>query len=134
MSRCRRFSNSYPRLSTNIDGGVFLRTLAPWPKGETEDGRGRSGFGVRTVMERSRADHPGGHLIIARVAWDGPTRCGGLDCLQDSPESLNLVLRPEFLLRGSMREGHRTPSGHIPGFVYSWFQRAPMGESGFGGD
>jgi len=66
---------------------------------------------------------PGGHLIIATFALDGPLKCSGLDVVRYSPESLHAVLGPEYQLRGSLEEVHDTPSGGTQNFVYSWFQR-----------
>jgi len=65
----------------------------------------------------------GGHLIMATFALDGPSRCSGLDCVRYSPESLGAVLGPEYQLRGSVSEAHKTPAGGTQEFVYSWFQR-----------
>ncbi len=70
-----------------------------------------------------RALEPGGHLIIATFAMDGPTRCSGLDCVQYSPESLHSVIGSEYRLRGSLKEEHITPKGGTQNFLYSWFQR-----------
>jgi hypothetical protein len=62
-------------------------------------------------------------VIIATFALDGPTRCSGLEVVRYSPESLHSVLGPEYRMRGSVEEAHRTPSGGTQSFVYSWFQR-----------
>ena len=66
---------------------------------------------------------PGGHLIIATFALDGPLKCSGLDVVRYSPESLQAVLGPEYQLRGSLEEVHATPSGGTQNFIYTWFQR-----------
>ena len=71
----------------------------------------------------SRGLEPGGHLIIATFALDGPSKCSGLDVVQYSPESLLAVLGSEYQLRGSVNEAHPTPTGGTQNFVYSWFQR-----------
>jgi 2-polyprenyl-3-methyl-5-hydroxy-6-metoxy-1,4-benzoquinol methylase len=73
----------------------------------------------------NRGLRPGGHLIMATFSLDGPSKCSGLDCVQYDPHSLNSVLGPQFLLRGSVEETHRTPSGGKQNFVYSWFQKDP---------
>jgi len=70
-----------------------------------------------------RGLEPGGHLIIATFALDGPLRCSGLEVVRYSPESLLSVLGPEYELRGSVEEAHQTPTGGSQEFVYSWFQR-----------
>ena len=72
----------------------------------------------------TRGLKPGGHLILATFSLDGPSCCSGLDCVRYSPETLSGVLGAEFLLRESVTEAHKTPSGGTQNFVYSWFQRS----------
>ena len=67
---------------------------------------------------------PGGQVVIATFALDGPTRCSGLEVVRYSPESLHAELGGQYALRGSIAEDHRTPTGSTQYFVYSWFQRA----------
>jgi 2-polyprenyl-3-methyl-5-hydroxy-6-metoxy-1,4-benzoquinol methylase len=69
-----------------------------------------------------RGLEPGGHVIIATFALDGPPRCSGLDCVRYSSESLGAVLGSDFLLRASVKEAHQTPGGGTQNFVYSWFE------------
>lgn len=71
----------------------------------------------------NRCLEPGGHLIIATFAPEGPSRCSGLDCLRYGPEDLQAVLGSGYQLRGSVEEAHATPSGGTQDFVYSWFRR-----------
>jgi SAM-dependent methyltransferase len=71
----------------------------------------------------NRGLEPGGHVIIATFAPDGPTRCSGLEVVRYSPESLGAVLGPEYEFRDSVPEAHQTPKGGTQNFVYSWFQR-----------
>lgn len=71
----------------------------------------------------NRGLEPGGHVIIATFAPDGPTRCSGLEVVRYSPESLGAVLGPEYEFRDSVPEVHQTPKGGTQNFVYSWFQR-----------
>ncbi len=66
---------------------------------------------------------PGGHLIIAAFALDGPTRCSGLDIVRYDSEGLQRVLGPAFRLRDSVHEIHHTPGGGEQKFGYHWFQR-----------
>ncbi|MFC1574997.1 class I SAM-dependent methyltransferase, partial [Gemmatimonadota bacterium] len=70
-----------------------------------------------------RGLEPGGHVIIAAFALDGPLKCSGLEVVRYDPESLQSALGPEYHLRGSVREAHNTPTGGTQSFVYSWFQR-----------
>lgn len=67
---------------------------------------------------------PGGHVVIASFALDGPTRCSGLEVIRYSPESLGAVLGEEYRLRRTVVEEHVTPSGGTQSFVYTWFQRS----------
>lgn len=78
----------------------------------------------------NRCLRPGGHLIMATFALDGPSRCSGLDCSRYNPDTLSSVLGPQFQLRGSVEETHRTPTGSEQSFVYSWFEREPEPEHG----
>jgi len=66
---------------------------------------------------------PGGHVLIATFALDGPIRCSGLEVVRYDPESLLATLGAEYQLRGSIEEAHRTPTGGTQSFMYSWFQR-----------
>ncbi len=75
----------------------------------------------RRVLEKGLK--PGGYLIMATFALEGPSRCSGLDCVRYSPESLGSALGSGFLLRGSVEEAHRTPAGGVQAFNFSWFQR-----------
>lgn len=81
----------------------------------------------RYLAALSRGLEPGGQLIIATFALDGPTRCSGLEVVRHSPHSLAAILGPEYVLRGSVPEAHRTPAGGTQKFVYSWFQRVDGG-------
>ncbi len=67
---------------------------------------------------------PGGHVLIATFALDGPTRCSGLEVVRYGPEPLGAVLGEEYRLRWSAVEEHVTPSGGTQSFVYTWFQRS----------
>jgi len=70
-----------------------------------------------------RALKPGGHLIIATFADDGPKRCSGLQTMQYSAETLTSELGPQFHLLESHREAHVTPAGKEQRFVYCLFRR-----------
>jgi len=69
------------------------------------------------------AVEPGGHVLIATFSPEGPERCSGLEVVRYNPQSLQAELGPEYELRGSMAETHRTPTGGTQAFVYSWFQK-----------
>ncbi len=75
----------------------------------------------RRVMDKSV--EPGGHVMIATFALDGPTRCSGLEVVRYDSESLLITMGEAYHLRGSIDQVHRTPSGGAQSFVYSLFQR-----------
>lgn len=52
---------------------------------------------------------PGGWLVMATFAADGPERCSNLPVHRWSPEALADELGPQFVLQESGREEHRTP-------------------------
>ena len=74
---------------------------------------------ARYVAQLRHALSPGGHLVMATFALDGPPRCSGLDVIRYSAESLADELGSGFELVESVREEHRTPSGAIQRFQYS---------------
>lgn len=75
---------------------------------------------VRTVLDAVR---PGGLVIIATFAEDGPTKCSGLPVMRYSPDALHAELGGSFQLLGHEREAHRTPGGNEQKFVYCRFRR-----------
>lgn len=75
--------------------------------------------------ERVRqAVRPGGHVIIATFALDGPERCSGLPVMRHDAASIGAVLGPAFKLIETRRHDHRTPGGVVQRFQFSRFQRA----------
>lgn len=77
----------------------------------------------RYVAAAIRALKPGGHLIVATFASDGPQRCSGLDVVRYGIDEL----RAEF---GALRfvescgEEHPTPFGMKQKFIYCRFTNA----------
>jgi SAM-dependent methyltransferase len=70
-------------------------------------------------VERVRhAVRPGGHVIIATFAPDGPLRCSGLPVVRYSPEGLHDEFGDDFLLVEHVEEAHVTPAGGIQHFIY----------------
>lgn len=74
---------------------------------------------ARYMDQVKHALRPGGHLIMATFALDGPPRCSGLGVVRYSAESLGVELGNGFELLDSVREEHHTPSGAIQRFQYS---------------
>jgi len=70
-----------------------------------------------------RAVRPGGHVLIATFAEDGPTTCSGLPVARYSAEALRAEFGGGFEFVESVREQHRTPSGSLQPFVYCLFSR-----------
>lgn len=75
---------------------------------------------VQTVLH---AVKPGGHVIIATFAEDGPLKCSGLDIVRYRPESLHQEFGSGFDLVRSANEMHHTPSGGDQSFVYCYCRR-----------
>ena len=61
---------------------------------------------------------PGGRVIVASFALDGPTRCSGLPVVRYSCESMYHELGATFRLLDDVREVHHTPKGATQPFVY----------------
>jgi len=68
---------------------------------------------------------PGGHVIIATFAEDGPERCSGLPVVRYDARTLAAQFGEGFELLGSEREEHRTPAGTLQRFRYCHLRRAP---------
>lgn len=75
---------------------------------------------VERVM---RAVRPGGHVIIATFAEDGPEKCSGLPVMRYKPESLHAEFGDAFLLVQHEKEAHQTPVGAIQQFVYCYCRK-----------
>lgn len=61
---------------------------------------------------------PGGVVIVATFAEDGPSRCSGLPVMRYSAEELHAEFGQQFQLLRHERESHRTPGGNEQKFVY----------------
>ena len=73
---------------------------------------------TRYVAPVRRAVAPGGHVLVATFAEDGPTRCSGLEVARYSPAALHGEFGPDFRLLASEREVHITPTGSEQAFTY----------------
>lgn len=74
---------------------------------------------ARYVDQVRTALRPGGHVIVATFADDGPTRCSGLPVVRYTPAGLAEEFGVAFRLADSAREEHVTPSGAVQAFTYA---------------
>lgn len=63
------------------------------------------------VAQAARCVRPGGHLIVATFAPDGPSRCSQRDVMRYSEAELAALFAPAFDAVASEREIHTTPGG-----------------------
>jgi SAM-dependent methyltransferase len=66
----------------------------------------------------SGAVAPGGHVIIATFAPDGPQQCSGLPVARYGPDDLSRVLGDRVDVLATRREEHVTPGGTIQPFTW----------------
>ena len=66
---------------------------------------------------------PGGLVIVATFAEDGPTICSGLPVMRYSASELHAEFGEPFQLLGHERESHRTPAGGEQKFVYCFCRK-----------
>ena len=69
---------------------------------------------------------PGGYLVMATFAIDGPKRCSGLDTIQYDEESMSLELGDEFTLMDEVDEYHITPGDKVQKFIYFLYKRKSL--------
>jgi 2-polyprenyl-3-methyl-5-hydroxy-6-metoxy-1,4-benzoquinol methylase len=66
---------------------------------------------------------PGGHLLVATFALDGPEQCSGLPVQKHDAASLKEVFGASFDLVGSSHHTHQTPWGAEQRFIHAVFRR-----------
>ncbi len=76
----------------------------------------------RYVEAVRRSLKPGGHLVLATFGPEGPLRCSGLDICRYGIEQLADMLGSYFSLQSDELDDHRTPSGAVQQFLYSWWR------------
>ena len=76
----------------------------------------------RYVKHLSQSLKPGGFVIIATFALDGPSRCSGLPVERYSSDSLAAELGSDFELQRSSIESHQTPMGTNQSFLFAVFR------------
>lgn len=72
-----------------------------------------------------RAVKPGGHVIVATFAEDGPEKCSGLPVMRYSAEGLHAEFGAPFTLLQQEREAHHTPFGTVQKFIYCLCRKEP---------
>ncbi len=77
----------------------------------------------RYVESARRAIKPGGHLIMATFALDGPSECSGLNTMRFDAQSLAREFGDRFQIIESLIETHHTPFGTDQKFVYCHLRR-----------
>jgi 2-polyprenyl-3-methyl-5-hydroxy-6-metoxy-1,4-benzoquinol methylase len=77
----------------------------------------------RYVALAERSLPPGGHLIVATFAREGPSRCSGLEVCRYDARSLGAELGQTFSLVREATETHITPRGSPHAFFYGVFRR-----------
>lgn len=87
---------------------------------------------ARYVEQVRRCVTPGGLVLVATFAEDGPTRCSGLDVARYSPTQLHAAFGEEFDLLASRREEHHMPSGATQWFTYCLCRYRPAGQRSSG--
>jgi len=75
------------------------------------------------IAQLRHAVKPGGHIIIATFALDGPLKCSGLPVMRYSAALMQSTLGPEFELIKNTQELHETPTGANQSFLYCHFIR-----------
>jgi 2-polyprenyl-3-methyl-5-hydroxy-6-metoxy-1,4-benzoquinol methylase len=75
------------------------------------------------VEQVRRAVRPGGHVLVATFAEDGPEYCSGLPVVRYSAEGLHSEFGTDFQLVGSEHEDHHTPAGAEQSFLYCLCRR-----------
>ena len=75
---------------------------------------------VRNVFH---AVKPGGHVIVATFAEDGPEQCSGLPVMRYRADDLHDEFGDAFILQKHQKESHQTPFGTVQQFVYCYCRR-----------
>lgn len=70
-----------------------------------------------------RSVRPGGHVIVATFAEDGPAQCSGLPVMRYRAGELHAEFGDSFSLLSHRKEAHHTPSGTVQQFVYCYCRR-----------
>jgi SAM-dependent methyltransferase len=78
---------------------------------------------ARYAQRATQAIRPGGHLVMATFAPDGPEMCSGLPVRRHSAETLSEVFAPHFELVDSFDRVHHTPNQASQAFLHAVLRR-----------
>ena len=70
-----------------------------------------------------KAVKPGGHVIVATFAEDGPDKCSGLPVMRYNAQGLHAEFGSPFKLLKHEEEAHHTPAGKIQKFIYCYCRK-----------
>lgn len=76
------------------------------------------------VRQAMHALKPGGGLVIATFAPDGPARCSGLPVVRYDAAGLARIFGGAFRLEAQAADAHITPGDSVQSFLYCRFVRA----------
>jgi ubiquinone/menaquinone biosynthesis C-methylase UbiE len=66
---------------------------------------------------------PGGHVIVATFAENGPSQCSGLPVMRYRADELHAEFGESFLLSDHQEETHHTPFGTMQQFLYCYCRK-----------
>lgn len=87
------------------------------------DGAARAAYLDQVV----RCVKPGGSVLVATFALDGPERCSGLPVARYDADGIHAVFGDAFDKIGDAAETHETPWGSTQSFVYCFCRRTARG-------
>lgn len=82
-----------------------------------------AGDANRYASQAARAVVPGGCLVVAGFAPDGPERCSGQRVARRSAGEIESLFAPQFGLVESEHEDHLTPSGASQSFLIALLRK-----------
>lgn len=75
------------------------------------------------VAQVQHAVKPGGHVIVATFAEDGPEQCSGLPVQRYDAQGLHAQFGAPFELIKHEKEAHTTPFGTVQQFIYCYCRK-----------
>jgi hypothetical protein len=75
------------------------------------------------VQAVHRSVKPGGYVIDATFAEDGPLQCSGVPVMRYNAEDLHAEFGAPFTLLRHEQETHHTPFGSMQKFIYCYCRK-----------